>query len=65
MEVSRVLAFQYAQVSNDLKPDSQDLFIPAQRIRSYCDGVTLLDEGDVHDCGQLQVTSHRRSEPLP
>ena len=35
MEVSRVLAFQHAQVSNDLEPDSQDLFIPAQRIKSY------------------------------
>jgi hypothetical protein len=51
MEVPRILAFQHAEVRHDLKADSQDLFVTAQRVRSDRDGVTLLDEGDVHYCG--------------
>ena len=61
MEVSRVLAFQHAQVSNDLHADSQDLFVPAQRIRSDCDLFTLLHEGDVNYCGQRQVVLQVRN----
>ena len=34
MEVAGVLAFQHAEVGHDLKADSQDLFVPAQRVRS-------------------------------
>jgi len=34
MEVPRILAFQHAEVGHDLKADSQDLFVPAQRVRS-------------------------------
>jgi hypothetical protein len=41
------------------------LFVPAHGIRSDGDLVTLLYEGDVDYGGQLQVTSHRRSEPVP
>lgn len=51
MEVPRVLAFQHGEVGHDLKPDSQDLLIPAQRIRSDGDLFTLLYEGNVYDGG--------------
>ena len=61
MEVAGVLAFQHAEVGHDLKADSQDLFVPAQRIRSDRDGVTLLDEGDVHYGGQRQVVLQVRN----
>lgn len=53
MEVPRVLAFQHGEVGHDLKPDSQDLLIPAQCVRSDGDLFTLLDEGDVHYCGHI------------
>jgi hypothetical protein len=49
----------------NLQADSQDLFVPAHGIRSNGDLVTLLDEGDVHYGGQLQVVLQVRYWPDP
>jgi hypothetical protein len=49
----------------NLQAESQDLLIPAHGIRSDGNSVTLLDEGDIYDCCQLQVVLQVRAAPEP
>jgi hypothetical protein len=49
----------------DLQAEGQNLLVLPYGIRSDGDLVTLLYEGDVYDCCQLQVVLQVRAAPEP